>query len=411
MLTTRGWALVVTIALFLAAAVLFGVQELYPLAAAAAALIVFGAVWVRFHRFTLATSRRLRPAQIGAGDSALVEVSLANRARRRSPLLSIYEPFDQATPGDRPPRGAAFRLAPLPTGAQSSASYRLPPTPRGRYVIGPLQLTLTDPFGLVRRSRLGAPASSLTVHPNIVPVHPAPQAQGLDRFGLAGRGANGAGGEEFSSLRPYREGDDLRRVHWASTARLDRVMVRQTDAIAHPRATVAVDLRAGYWTPALFEEALTAAGGVLDAARRTGIEIRMVTTAVGGRGVLDTGFGSSAAHWARVLDALAVAEPGHPADDRLPLAALLRDAGRVAAGSAEDTLTVFTSADADDAELRGLGRLAPPPSLIVVVFGEADLHHAAANPVPGRCVRVAEPGSFPVAWAEMTAPRGRLAVR
>jgi uncharacterized protein (DUF58 family) len=268
-LTARGWALVLTVTLAVAAGVLFGVQELYPLAATAAALLVFGAAWVRLHRFALSSGRHLRPAQIGAGDSALVELTVSNRSRRSSPALAMYEPFDQPTPGDWAPRGTAFRLAPLRAGEQLAASYRLPPTPRGRYLVGPLQLSITDPFGLVRRSRLGAPASTLTVHPNISAVHPAPQAQGLDRFGLAGRGANGAGGEEFSSLRPYREGDDLRRVHWASTARLDRVMVRQTDAVAHPRCTVAVDLRAAYWTPAWLEEALAAAGGVLDAVSRS----------------------------------------------------------------------------------------------------------------------------------------------
>jgi hypothetical protein len=137
----------------------------------------------------------------------------------------------------------------------------------------------------------------------------------------------------------------------------------------------------------------------------------MVTTAVGGRGVLDTGFGSSAAHWARVLDALAVAEPASAPDPSLPLAALLRDAGRASSGSAEDTLTVITSSQADDAELRGLGRLAPPPSLIVAVFGELGPRQASPSPLAGRCLRIDEPGSFATAWSEMSAPRRRLASR
>jgi uncharacterized protein (DUF58 family) len=401
-LTTHGWALALTGLIAVAAAALFGIQELYPGAAAAAALLAFGAAWVRGHRPELDSERRLHPARISAGESARVELTVTNRSRRRSPILAGRDPFG------RPGHGSAFRLAPLPPGARLAASYRLPARPRGRYLIGPLQLSLTDPFGLVRQTRVGAAASRLTVHPSIVAVVPAPMPEGSDRFGRAGQVVSGPGGEEFSSLRPYREGDDLRQVHWPSTARLDRVMIRQADAVARPRCTVAIDLRAASWVPALLEEALAAAGGVLDAARRANVEIRVVTTSLAGRGGLDTGFGASGPHWGRVLDALAGAQVGPaPGDGRVPLAGLLRPAAHRARGSTEDTLTVITSSRATDADRRGLGRLAPPPSLILVVFAHPDGSPPSARP-PGRCVWVPGHDGFASAWSEAAAPWARL---
>lgn len=389
-LTGRGISLLVLVALGLAGAALAGIEELYVVAATSLTLLCLATVVVTVQRVDLAASRQVIPGQVVAGDSAVVTLTVTNAALRRSPPVSLREPFDEGR------HIAAFGLAPLRAGESLSNGYRLPPTPRGRFLVGPLQLILTDPFGLVRRTVLRGPASPLVVHPRLVHLERPARRQGLDGFGAGRRWAFEPAGEEFAALRPYRAGDDLRHVHWPSTARMAKLMVRQTDSAAEPRNTVAVDLRAGLWNPERLDDALGAAGGVLEAAYRVGQEVRFLTTPSDAHGPLDTGFGRSPAHWARVLEALATTEASR-AGSGAPLVDLLAPAGQPRAGRSDDTLIVITSSAATRADLRSLGRLALEDSLIIAVFGPEPV---AVEPseVAGRLVLVEELGKFAAAW-------------
>lgn len=390
LLTGRGLALAVLAALSVTGAALTGIQELYVVAATVIALLALSYLLVAAGELELSTSRQLLPGQVVAGEAAAVELTATGAGRRRSPPTSLREPFD----GGR--HLAAFALAPLRPGERLSGTYRLPPTPRGRYQVGPTEIRATDPFGLVRRSVPGAPASVLVVHPRLVRLERPASRQGIEGFGTGRRGTIEPGGNDFAALRPYRSGDDLRHVHWPSTARMEQLMVRQTDAATEPRHTVAVDLRAGLWDTAGLDDALAAAGSVLEAAYRLRLNVRLWTTPSGEAGPLDTGFGRSASHWSRVLEALATAQPG-PAGtlDSLDIS------GR--GGQAGDTLTVITSTAAGEADL---AELAAEDSLTVVVFGTGPLPSE-----PGRVVQVEDLGKFPAAWDRLAAGPDRVAAR
>jgi uncharacterized protein (DUF58 family) len=86
------------------------------------------------------------------------------------------------------------------------------------------------------------------------------------------------GGDEFHSLRPYVIGDDLRRVHWPSTARRDELTVRQDERHQQGRTTVLLDVRRAVHTDESFERAVSAAASLLVAAVRRGDEVRLVAT-------------------------------------------------------------------------------------------------------------------------------------
>ena len=137
----------------------------------------------------------------------------ATAARRRSPVLTLRD----ALAGG--PRQARFLLPPLAPGQSDQASYRLPADRRGVFAIGPLEAERSDPFGLARRSSAIAPVAELTVYPRIDRVRPLPDSPGRDRHHTTPRAAAvGLTGEDFYALRAYQQGDDLRRVHWPSTA-------------------------------------------------------------------------------------------------------------------------------------------------------------------------------------------------
>src|SRR5205085_5689741 len=128
---------------------------------------------------------------------------------------------------------------------------------------------------------------------------------GRDRHHTTPRAAAvGLTGEDFYALRAYQQGDDLRRVHWPSTARRDEIMIRQNEVPWQGRATIVLDIRARLHTDGSLEAAVSAAASVITACWQHGSVVRLVTT----DGV-DSGFGSGTGHLEVILARLAVLGP------------------------------------------------------------------------------------------------------
>ena len=126
------------------------------------------------------------------------------------------------------------------------------------FTVGPLELEISDPFGLSARRHPLAAATQLTVYPAVDRIVPLPHTHGHDpHAGADHPTALGFSGDDFYALRAYEMGDDLRRVHWPSTARLDDIMIKQLEMPWQGRATVLVDNRRGPHTAASFELAVS----------------------------------------------------------------------------------------------------------------------------------------------------------
>ena len=123
--------------------------------------------------------------------------------------------------------------------------YTLRPVRRGVHRIGPLVAYGTDPLGLAEFARTVPGTERLLVLPRTVALHGIPHALGSSD-GAHGAGAAGSGqGRSDVLVRPYRSGDELRRVHWRSTARHDELMVRLEERPWRGGVTVLLDRRAG----------------------------------------------------------------------------------------------------------------------------------------------------------------------
>ncbi|MBO0730846.1 MAG: DUF58 domain-containing protein, partial [Acidimicrobiaceae bacterium] len=346
--TRRGWTLVVIAGGMALAGGLFGIQELYALAAASVALVLGCTVWVNARVWSIDASRRVRPQRVPAGGSARAELTIHNTGTRRSPVLSLRDPFGDGS------RWAGYLLAPLEPGEQTRAAYQLPTDRRGLFPLGPLSMELSDPFGLARVQRLGAGSDQLMVHPPVQVVSPPGRGAGTDRQHSTGSPMLGVQGEEFFAIREYRNGDDLRRVHWTSTARLDELMIRQDQTAWRGRLTVVVDLRRDLYTDDALEAALSAAASVAASGIRAQSQVRLVTTAA-----VDTGYGSSTAHESRILDELAAAH-AHTGGTLTGLVSPV-EPGRAG------TVVVVTSSGSSDADLMAAARLGASGSATVVI--------------------------------------------
>lgn len=369
---------------------LLGLVELFMLAAAAVAMIAGAIAYVKLAPFSVEATRQLRPPRVPAGTDSRVDLTVLNRAGRRSPVLAASDPFD----GGR--RLAHFLLAPLQPDESARAAYRLPTDARGVYDLGPLTLQLSDPFGLARRSVTAAPRTSLTVFPRVDPIEAPALTRGDDAFAAADHPTSlASSGDDFYALREYEVGDDLRRVHWKSSAKLDQLMIRQDEVPWQGRATVVLDLDPAAHTPESLEVAVSAAASIVTACWRRRSVIRLVST-----DGLDSGAGSGPAHLDAILEHLAGAE----ARNGVPLSGVLASLRREGNGAA---LAVITTATLPQGHLDTLARVRDRfGSVTLVVIETAAGAPARALPGLTSVVRVSGSTPFAAAWAESSAGTG-----
>lgn len=275
LVTVGGWAAIV-------AGRVLGLAELYLLGTCAVVLSAAALVLVRQNVPTLTVDRTLLPARVFLGGIARVEVVVGNLGRRRTPVITLHDPVEGTV-------GAWVMLGPMAPGERSTAGYRLPTNRRGLVPVGPLETQVTDPFGLARRRVQTAPITTLTVLPAIERLDRVVAGGGIDdpMAGATRSALGSAGGDEFASLRPYVVGDDLRRVHWSSSARVGDLLVRQDDPLWQGHLTVLLDARVDHVGAAAFEICVSAAASLVQTVAEKGDRIRLIITDGTDSGLVD----------------------------------------------------------------------------------------------------------------------------
>ena len=114
---------------------------------------------------------------------------------------------------------------------------------RGKYMLGPFRAYFFDPLGLFFFEKRYNVYSQVYVYPRIFPIYKFPRlAKGIQPwFGI--NTARSSGDEdEFFGVREYKDGDPIKRIHWASTAKKNRLIVKQFQNQSFYRATVIFNL-------------------------------------------------------------------------------------------------------------------------------------------------------------------------
>ncbi|MCI0386693.1 DUF58 domain-containing protein [Streptomyces sp. CNQ085] len=308
-LTTRGRSFLAAGAAAVVCAYVLGQGDLLRVGVLLAALPLVCAVVLHRTRHRVTASRRLSPTRVPAREEARVHLRLDSVSRLPVPLLMLQDQVPYVL-GPRP----RFVLDRMEAGGRREVSYRVRSDLRGRYPLGPLQLRLTDPFGMVELTRSFSSRDTLTV---------VPRTEELPHVRFAGEAAGPGEGRHRSLAttgdddvipRGYRHGDDLRRVHWRSTARHGELMVRREEQPQRPRCTVLLDTRRRAWAgsgpESAFEWAVSGAASVAVHLLERGRTVRLLTDAgepVPGPGGSLAGTAASGTA-GLVLDALAVVE-------------------------------------------------------------------------------------------------------
>src|SRR5918995_5008949 len=196
MLTRQGWLAVWGSVVLGVLARLLGIEELYVFGAVALGLVAFSLLYVRLTRLDVEIDRTVYPARVHAGQVSRVDVRLRNLRRNDTPVLRLRDPVSGTG-------GAELLVPPLDQGAATLATYRLPTERRGIVRVGPLRVVVSDPFGLVQASSVGAPEVDVTVFPATDEIRPVPLTAGHDPLAGAPRPHPlGKGGGEVFPVRP-----------------------------------------------------------------------------------------------------------------------------------------------------------------------------------------------------------------
>jgi uncharacterized protein (DUF58 family) len=275
-LSTRGRSFLAASGAAAISAFILGEKDLLRVAVLLAILPILAAAYVGRSRYKLACTRALEPPRVPVGASSRVVLRLQNMSRLPTGTLLLEDRLPYAL-GSRP-RVVLERLG---AHQASSVGYTLRADVRGRFEVGPLVVRLTDPFGLCELTRSFPSVDRLTVIPQVVTLPTIRLAGEYAGTGESRSKSVAVHGEDDAATREYRFGDDLRRVHWKSTARTGELMVRREEQPWESRATVVLDTRAhahrGEGPTASFEWAVSAAASIAMHLRHNGYKLRFVS--------------------------------------------------------------------------------------------------------------------------------------
>ncbi|MGC8511885.1 MAG: DUF58 domain-containing protein [Acidimicrobiales bacterium] len=217
-------------------------------------LLDAGSLSYVMRRPRVSLSRSIEPHYVEKGGPAVALIEATNQSRRAVGALVV----EQNIGGQR----LVSSLPRLAAGQSAIRAYRLPTDSRGTFRVGPIDLPRSDPFGMWRSVQILGSTDVFRVRPRIVKL--APLAVGASRI-VEGPSSDAApqGSITFHRLREYVIGDELRLVHWPSSAHLGRLVVRQNVDTAQARTVVVLDVNPSSYSVDGFEQAVDVAASVV----------------------------------------------------------------------------------------------------------------------------------------------------
>jgi len=301
MLTKRGWAILLFILLIYILADASSVQILYLLFTALLLVVIFSLIMVRRIPRGISLSRTL--ATNPCNEKSLVRVDVAMMTKRHvSGLVLAIE--------DQLPDGLAREGEPNSFGSgqgYSKQTYYIRATKRGVFEVGPALVKVVDIFGIgVSTFRIGD-ANRLVVYPAHVPVEVFRGRESTEVMGVSTREQKGAS-SDFLRIRPYEPGDEVRTIHWRSSAKIGRLMVKELEK-EEVRSTIVLlncEENTNRGRGEVFETGVRIAASIAVSSLKENMEVKMILYG-GEKEIVGSGRGRVQYH--RILSSLSSVDP------------------------------------------------------------------------------------------------------
>src|SRR5215213_8310860 len=238
LLTHRGRFFVLIGLIVLLVAMAAGQRDVMRLGLLLVALPVIAAVLVSRARLRMSCERSIEPAQVPLGSPMKGQIILGQDGILPAGILLLEDSVPREL-GTQP----RFLVDRADQSWRRVVEYPLLGRVRGRFSTGPLTVRTVDPFGLVQLDRRFVATSEVMVTPRIVPLPTIRTIGGGGSTGEARPHRVGVVGQDDALVREYRQGDDVRRIHWRSTARWGDLMVRREEQAWDPSASIVLDSR------------------------------------------------------------------------------------------------------------------------------------------------------------------------
>jgi len=388
-------------------------ETFYNLMYLLAAIVVLSFLWTWINIRWVQLGRRTRARRSQVGKPAEEKFTLYNRSWFPKLWLEVRDHSD--LPGHR----ASRVLNAVGPGRLRDWAVRTTCRERGLFRLGPITLSTGDPFGLFHITRYLDQTSPIVVYPATVDLAAFSPPVGRLPGGDAVRRRTHYVTTNVAGVRDYAPGDSFGRIHWPSTARKDRLIVKEFELDPTADIWIFLDMQRGVQVgqpseddesfvelPAIFqprrrrlllkptteEYAVTAAASLAQHFIRRNRAVGLIAYGQR-REVLPADRGQR--QMTKVLEALAVLQ----AEGTVPLAQILvTEADRLSRGTtlvivtpAPDEKWVLVTRDLSRRGLRSIAVLVEPSSFGRSITAEKPLALLRAGGTPTYIVRCDEP--------------------
>jgi len=311
---------------------------------------------------------RLLPVDVFAGEPFQVDVTLRNNKRWASSFSVLFEDAPNSNPSIWPAKVYFSKLAP---GSGQTLSYTGLIPHRGLYTLNTCKLTTAFPFGFFERAISIPSEATLLVLPRLGQLEQTIMPSGGAKFSAGAVKTFVKGGEEeFYGLREYRPGDNPRHIHWKSSAKLAKPLVKEFDRSEREEVSILLDT----FIPELAEDnrrenlelAISFVATLARALEESHIAYSFYAM---GKGLVGIPGGRGQAHFYRLLRTLAVLEASSKYT--------LRDLVRLVERELFDTaFLVAVILEEEAAAFQSLGQIRGRPGTVKVVDVSSPLFHS-----------------------------------
>lgn len=212
----------------------------------------------------------LHRPRVQAGEEVLGRVVVTTEGAKGSGPTTMEFPVGKAV--------ASFRVGALQPGDEHEEMFSIPTRRRGIIPLGPVNSVQADPIGAVSRQKILSEATELYIHPRIAHVEAGAIGVLKDIEGITTSNLSSSD-VSFHALREYVAGDDRRAVHWKTTARTGRLMVRQFEETMRAHLLILLStVETDYETEDDFELAVSSVGSLGVSALRDDRQVSVQTS-------------------------------------------------------------------------------------------------------------------------------------